>query len=106
MLQSHRTWTSGEVKSESKKPILIHRFVAKLKAKERLVTMDIRTPGETEGIGASLPESLTLPFNKLCKRQNLDQIPTDETVVILCKSGKRSGAAGAVLRHIGFDNVF
>ena len=68
--------------------------------------LDVRTPGETEVFGATLPGSLAIPLNELFNKENLDRIPTDKTVVILCKSGTRAGTAGTALRHIGFSNVY
>jgi rhodanese-related sulfurtransferase len=44
--------------------------------------------------------------NELFKSDNLDKIPTDKPVVIVCKSGARATAVGTALRHIGFDNVY
>ena len=81
-------------------------FLNKVKAKEPLVTVDIRTPAETGVYSATLPGSLVIPVNELFTEANLALIPTDKTVVILCLSGTRATAAGTALRHIGFENVY
>ena len=78
----------------------------KIKAKEPLVALDIRTPAEVGIYGATLPGSLAIPINELFTRANLELIPTDKTVLVVCKSGARAMAAGTALRHIGFQNVF
>jgi len=49
---------------------------------------------------------MTIPLNELFTEANLIRIPTDKTVVVLCKSGTRATAAGIALRHIGFENVY
>jgi len=81
-------------------------FVNKVKEKKPLVVLDIRTPAETGVYGATLPGTLVIPVNELFTEANLARIPTDKTVVVLCKSGTRAAAAGTALRHIGFDNVY
>ena len=81
-------------------------FLNKVKANEPLVTLDARTPAEIGVFTSILPGSLTIPVNVLFTEANLARIPTDKTVVVLCKSGARATAAGTALRHIGFENVY
>jgi rhodanese-related sulfurtransferase len=78
----------------------------KVKAKEPLVVLDIRTPAETGVYGLTLPGSLVIPVNELFTGAKLSLIPTDKTVVVVCVSGTRASAAGTALRHIGFENVY
>jgi rhodanese-related sulfurtransferase len=81
-------------------------FINKVKAKEQLVVLDIRTPAETGVYSMTLPGSLRIPMSELFTEAGLAQIPTDKTVLVLCKSGTRAAIAGTALRHIGFDNVY
>jgi len=81
-------------------------FVDKIKAKETIVAVDVRTPAETGVFSTTLPGSLIIPLNQLFSKDNLNRIPTDKTVVVICKSGVRATAAGTALRHIGFKNVY
>lgn len=81
-------------------------FLNKVKAKEPLVVLDIRTPAETGVYSVTLPGSLVIPVNELFTGENLALVPTDRTVVIVCLSGTRASAAGTALRHIGFENVY
>ena len=78
----------------------------KVKAKEPIVVLDIRTPAETDVFGVTLPDSLVIPINELFSEAKLAQIPTDKTVIVLCQSGMRAIVAGTALRHIGFENVY
>jgi len=78
----------------------------KIKAKAPIVALDVRTPAEVGVLTATLPGSMTIPLNELFTEANLARIPTDKTVVVLCKSGTRATAAGTALRHIGFENVY
>ena len=81
-------------------------FLKKVKAGKPIVALDINTPAETRIYSMTLPGSLVIPFNQLFTKANLDLIPTDKTVVVVCKSGTRATAAGTALRHIGFENVY
>ncbi|MGB5473259.1 MAG: rhodanese-like domain-containing protein [Gammaproteobacteria bacterium] len=81
-------------------------FVEKVKSKEPLAVIDIRTPAEAAVYSMTLPDSLIIPVNELFAEASLDRIPTDKTVVIVCASGTRAAAAGTALRHIGFENVY
>lgn len=81
-------------------------FVNRVKLKEALVVLDVRTPAETGILGVTLPDSLAIPVNELFTEANLARIPVDKTVVVICQSGTRAAAAGTALRHIGFDNVY
>ena len=81
-------------------------FLNKVKTKEPMVLLDIRTPAETRIYSVTLPGSLVIPVSELFTGANLALIPTDKTVVLLCVSGTRASAAGTALRHIGFENVY
>jgi len=81
-------------------------FLNKVKTKEPLVVLDIRTPAETGVYSVTLPGALMIPIDELFTNAKLARIPTDKTVVVLCKSGARATAAGTALRHIGFENVY
>jgi rhodanese-related sulfurtransferase len=81
-------------------------FLDKVKAKEPLVALDVRTPAETDVYSVTLPGALLIPINELFTEANLSRIPTDKTVVVICQTGARATAAGTALRHIGFDNVY
>jgi rhodanese-related sulfurtransferase len=81
-------------------------FLNKIKAREPLVVIDVRTPAETGVYSVTLPGTLTIPIAELFTEANLARLPTDKTVVVLCLSGTRATAAGTALRHIGFDNVY
>ena len=81
-------------------------FLNKVKAKESLVVLDVRTQAETGIFTATLSGTLVIPIDELFTEANLARIPTDKTVIMLCKSGTRATLAGTALRHIGFENVY
>ena len=81
-------------------------LVEKIQANEPMILLDVRTPGETRIFTVALPGSLTIPLNELFRPENLERIPTDKPVMVICQSGARAVAAAMALRHIGFDRVF
>lgn len=81
-------------------------LVGDLKQGKPYVALDIRTPAETALFKLSLPDSLAIPADQIFAPENLERIPTDRPVVVICKSGARATAVGTALRHVGFDNVF
>lgn len=72
----------------------------------KLFVVDIRTPGETEIYGITVPGSIVIPMDQVFKPDNLALLPTDKKIVIVCKAGLRSVAISTALRHIGFNNVY
>lgn len=66
---------------------------------EGALVVDVRTlPEWNEGHG---PEALLLPLDQLEAR--VSELPKDRTLLMVCRSGARSGHAAAWLRHQGFD---
>ena len=83
---------SGEVKPET---------VAELNEQGKITVIDVREDWEfAEGHirGATL-----IPLGSLPDRA--DEIPTDKPVVLVCRSGNRSGQAFRFLSGEGYDNV-
>ncbi|TNG01612.1 MAG: rhodanese-like domain-containing protein [Gammaproteobacteria bacterium] len=81
-------------------------FIKGIKEGKAIIAIDVRTSAEMEVFGLTLPGSLAIPVNQLFKQENLDRIPTDKPVMIVCQSGGRALAVGTSLRHIGFKNVY
>ncbi|NJN19487.1 MAG: rhodanese-like domain-containing protein [Oscillochloris sp.] len=63
--------------------------------------IDVREPSEfAEG---HIPGSINIPIRTL--GENLDQIPTDQPVVLSCASGLRASLATAALHVLGYGNA-
>jgi rhodanese-related sulfurtransferase len=70
-------------------------------AERDLPVIDVREADEwTAG---RIDGALHIPMGQVPER--LDEIPDDETVAVICRSGQRSGRVAAWLRHQGYDAV-
>jgi rhodanese-related sulfurtransferase len=63
--------------------------------------LDVRTPQEWNEY--HIPGAALVPLNELQHR--LDEVPLDQEVVIVCRSGNRSATARDILLSAGFENV-
>lgn len=69
--------------------------------KNNHVLIDVRTPGEFKG--GHVAKAKNIPLDSIAKK--MKSIPKDKTVVLICQSGARSGAAGRKLAKAGYENV-
>ncbi len=73
--------------------------------KENITLLDIRTQAEQDVVGLTHPNSLFIPLEKLMLKENLDRLPKDGKIVVICHSGNRAAFATSLLQAIGFDNL-
>jgi rhodanese-related sulfurtransferase len=76
-----------------------------IKEGQKVTLVDIRTPEEAGIMSVTLKGSLRVPFNEVFRTENLDKLPKDGKIVIVCHSGFRAGSATAFLQFIGVNNV-
>lgn len=69
---------------------------------EGTMILDVRTPGEIEENGV-IPGTTAITLREL--GENLNHIPTDQPVIVVCAAGWRAGIATSALRMLGYDNV-
>ena len=72
--------------------------------KEDVVVLDVREPSET--VGGKIAKAVQIPFSGLSKRVGELEKHMQNTVLVYCKTGARSGAACRELSKHGFDKVF
>lgn len=72
-------------------------------AGEKIVLLDVRQPEEFAE--QHIPNSILIPLGELPER--LDEIEEyrDKEIVVICRSGNRSGQACMFLTMSGFENV-
>ena len=63
--------------------------------------LDVRQPDEWAA--GHIPNATLIPLTELAKRVN--EVPADREVIIVCRSGNRSGQARDLLKEEGFTNV-
>ena len=63
--------------------------------------LDVRTPEEWAEF--HLPDSTLIPVDELEARVN--EVPRDQQVVVVCRSGNRSAVGRDILKNAGFDQV-
>lgn len=75
-----------------------------LEKKDNLCLIDVRRPDEWEGeLGhVAGSELLTLDFLP----QKISELPKDQTIVFICRSGNRSGQAAQFAQENGLGDVY
>ncbi len=63
--------------------------------------LDVREPSEWEE--GHIPDATLIPLGQLESR--LSEIPTDQEIVVVCRSGNRSATARDILLQAGFSQV-
>jgi len=76
-----------------------------LKENKPVILLDVRTDGEASVIALSGKNALHIPIEKLFEKNNLDKIPTDKPLMVVCHSGTRATLAAIGLKRIGFKKV-
>lgn len=71
--------------------------------RDAVAILDVREPVELGGDLGQIPGSLHIPLGDL--RGRLVDVPGDKPVVCVCRSGRRSAQAAAILEQAGFRNV-
>ncbi len=65
------------------------------------IVLDVREPQELEM--ASLDGALAIPMNTI--PENLEKLPKEGRLVVMCHHGPRSGQVTGWLRQQGYDNA-
>jgi rhodanese-related sulfurtransferase len=71
---------------------------ATLLATTDAVALDVRE--EHEWKAARIPSSVHIPLGELASR--MTELPADRTILVVCRSGNRSGIATLALRRAGY----
>jgi len=76
-----------------------------LRDKKPFTFLDIRTEGEMAVLGLKTANTLEIPLQHLFEKKNLERLPKDELIVLVCHSGTRATMVVASLKMIGFKKV-
>ncbi|AUS08797.1 hypothetical protein C1X05_08025 [Laceyella sacchari] len=98
-----RKASESELQEERKFPHVIQNeeFLKKLDCNEGFFLLDVREPAEYAF--GHIPGAYSIPFGQLEERMN--EIPKDQFIYVICRSGTRSDMAAQQLTKHGFTNV-
>ncbi len=72
-------------------------------SKEGALIIDVREADELAELAYDVPEIKHIPLGELESR--LSEVPKDKQVIVVCRSGGRSGKAQNLLEEKGFQNI-
>jgi len=76
-----------------------------LREKKKFTFLDIRTEGEMAVLGLKTSNTLEIPLQHLFEKKNLEKLPKNELIVLVCHSGRRTTMAVASLKMLGFKKL-
>lgn len=91
--------------SESKLSISGDTVMKMLREKKDFILLDVRTKGEMSVLSLVTDNTVQIPIDELFQEKNLDKLPTDKPIVVVCHSGARALLAAMNLKQIGFKNI-
>ncbi|MFN3429309.1 MAG: rhodanese-like domain-containing protein [Candidatus Sericytochromatia bacterium] len=89
----------GLFSQTSSTQISAQEVAQQLKASPGPFVLDVREPGEYQQ--GRIPGSVLIPLGTLSGR--LNELPTGQPIVVVCRSGNRSGVGTRILRQAGLD---
>ncbi len=86
--------------------ITVKQLLEMIKKGEDFVLLDVRTPAEQAIVGPRWKNTLYIPMHELFKEENLNKLPKDKKIVVVCHTGDRAAAVVTALRALGFNNAY
>jgi rhodanese-related sulfurtransferase len=77
-------------------------FITRLKKRENILTLDIRTDEELAFTNFTYGKVLNISMDKLFTQENIDKLSTNQEIIVLCHSGARAIAVTTALSLLGF----
>jgi rhodanese-related sulfurtransferase len=86
------------------RPISPKDAKAMLAARKGIVLLDVRT--REEYVAERIPDSILLPYDQIDAASAAKIIgPKDRTVIVYCRSGRRSAIAAQALAALGYRDI-
>ena len=73
--------------------------------KKPFMLLDVRTEGENSIVSVSSDNAIHIPVEHLFEKKNLDRLPTDKPIMVVCHSGTRATLIAMGLKQIGFEDI-
>ena len=83
--------------------ISVSEVKEKIKNKEDIILLDVRTHEEYNGNLGHIDSTILIPVHELESRMDELEENKEEEIIVICRSGNRSGIATALLRTAGFN---
>jgi rhodanese-related sulfurtransferase len=91
--------------ADSKLFITAEETFKMIRDNEAHLLLDIRTEGEAAVIALSGKDALHIPLQQLFEKENLDKLPINRPILIVCHSGTRAVMAAMSLKVAGITNT-
>ncbi len=72
-------------------------------ADDNIMMIDVRTPDELKSKAYDVENIVNIPLDEF--EQHLNEIPKEKTIIVACRSGKRSSKAAHILLENGYTNI-
>ena len=106
--QSHAASSNSESEAE---PILqditpkdAYALIQKHEENEDFIILDVRTPGEFKQ--AHLKDAKMIDYYSKTFRDELQKLDKDQTYLIYCRSGNRSGRTLRIMKELNFTHAY
>ena len=96
--------TSGAYAGGSAKVISAQEAKSRIDADRSVIVLDVRTPEEYAE--KHIPGSVLLPLDSIEKDAARVLPDKKKTILVYCRSGRRSAIAGQILISMGYASVF
>lgn len=92
-------------KDNAKSIISVTEVKEKIDNKEDIYLLDVRTESEYNGNLGHIVGTVLIPLNELKKRLGELKEEKEKEIIVICRSGNRSGMATNILRSNGFNAI-
>ena len=76
---------------------------AQIMNQQGALLLDVREPGEYSAV--HVPNAKLIPLGQITSRMNEIEAYKDKPIVVMCRSGRRSAQAVAILQKAGYSQV-
>lgn len=99
MLACNDTSSNTEAEIQEKSP----QEVQAMLGDDNIVMIDVRSADELKTKAYDVDGIINIPLDEFDQR--LNEIPKDKTIIVACRSGKRSSKAANILLENGYQNI-
>jgi len=97
---------SGKATGKSLQMVSPEAFNKAVDGKKNWFVLDVRTPNETRVYGITAFDGMTVPMNEVFKKENIEKLPENRKIVVVCSTGLRANSIATALRHSGYTDTF